>query len=984
MFDFYLTTKELDDIAKNSKKQNIYYALYFLNKYAENKILDEVKRLDNKNISTLIIKDLSIKMMRNYVVHIKKQIYTSICFEYNVLVDNNEQIDSFSNFIENYTNNEEWIKYYLNKYPVLKNNILNTIVNSVDFIRQFMLDLDTDYVSLKKKYNINISNLMDIEVLSGDSHNSMRTVTKLIFSNVSIFYKPRPLINEEFIYDFFNFLNNNGLKKSMKYPKTLSYKNRGWMEEVKHNDVKNENELKEFYLHQGINLSVFYFLGVTDLIADNIIADGKYPCYFDLECILQPFYKGINDDNFYETNCLSSKFIKTSVLASNLLPQDSFFTEEFQGITISGLSLIDSDLPIHKMEFDESKFNRVYKKVKFDSTNNHLPSLNGLKKNPTYKINEILQGFIQGYDFVSKNKECILKYLSQNEINLNVRFIYRATNIYSKLLSESFLPKYLNSVKKTTELWNSLYNAENILFKNKKVIKAEIDQLSNLDIPLFYSNTNSLSILGANNILLSNNFFDTSGYDLCIEKIKNSSLKDMQKQIDLIKLSFAIHEGSPFTSNFIKGGSFNFSKYSGTNKPPEIKKLIKHQINNIVNKLEEKAFIKNKEFSYFDLIQTPRSSWSISSIDWGLFDGLDGIAFFYLNCFLVFDDNISLNKGKDILNKGLSQFSLFKEYYKQKTGFNKISLMNYPISTFYIAELYMHKGVEIEMLDDEKIDEILEWINFYYKTDLDFDLMGGGAGTIVYLLALYERMKKNEILKTACLVADRIIEKANKEKNIYYWVSTHYKSHTGFSHGSSGFAYILSKLCSIKAIDLNKKQKYLEVFRGALNYEDQMFDKKGKYWYFYKNIKTNKIDKTENHFWAYGSGAIAQSRMLIYKYLNEDKIIDDINISINNLKINAAKENFNYSSGVFGNLDILNMYSNMFDDKELHLNLLVYLNNLFNKLEENKEDFDWACAPLGYDRSSYFEMNGLFTGISGIGNVLLNIYDYDKTCKLFY
>ncbi|HCY01098.1 MAG TPA: hypothetical protein DG754_13245 [Bacteroidales bacterium] len=32
---------------------------------------------------------------------------------------------------------------------------------------------------------------------------------------------------------------------------------------------------------------------------------------------------------------------------------------------------------------------------------------------------------------------------------------------------------------------------------------------------------------------------------------------------------------------------------------------------------------------------------------------------------------------------------------------------------------------------------------------------------------------------------------------------------------------------------------------------------------------------------------------------------------------------------------------------------------------------------------SYYEMNGFFTGITGIGNVLLNIYDYDKTVDLF-
>lgn len=53
------------------------------------------------------------------------------------------------------------------------------------------------------------------------------------------------------------------------------------------------------------------------------------------------------------------------------------------------------------------------------------------------------------------------------------------------------------------------------------------------------------------------------------------------------------------------------------------------------------------------------------------------------------------------------------------------------------------------------------------------------------------------------------------------------------------------------------------------------------------------------------------------------------------------------------------------------------------EMDDKLVNLEMDCSPIGFKTTSYYEMNGLFTGITGIGNVLLNIYDDEKTTKLF-
>ena len=358
---------------------------------------------------------------------------------------------------------------------------------------------------------------------------------------------------------------------------------------------------------------------------------------------------------------------------------------------------------------------------------------------------------------------------------------------------------------------------------------------------------------------------------------------------------------------------------------------------------------------------------------------MDGLSFFYLNLFRVYGNLEALKIGKGFVELGLEQFGNYEDFYSKNIRFNKISLFNFPISTFYIAEYYLESGIELLGLNNVLQNKLVDWIERYYSDDFDFDLLSGGSGTIIYLLKLYDRIKEDRLLLLCKKIALNIIRNAIiTNDDSLSWITKFGKTHTGFSHGTSGIAFSLFKLNAY----LPDEEIKLAAIK-ALNFERKMYDVEKNYWYSFKLYENDNIEtiKNENHFWAYGSGGIALSRILILDYYQDEIIKNEIDISVNNLKEKGWSGNFNYSSGVFGNIDVLNEYAHKLQDNDVKCKLNDFLKTIINEKRNGFES--WACVPVGKDFNSNFEMIGFFTGIAGISNTLINFLNYDKTVKLF-
>jgi len=128
----------------------------------------------------------------------------------------------------------------------------------------------------------------------------------------------------------------------------------------------------------------------------------------------------------------------------------------------------------------------------------------------------------------------------QNFRDKRIRFIWRPTNVYNRILEYMGLPKNL---KKSSEYEERIVKYLMIAFNKvpresslRLILKHEISQMLRSDIPYFGVNTSSRDLPTENGIV--KNFFELSCVENTERKIKKLSIEDMEYQKELILSSY--------------------------------------------------------------------------------------------------------------------------------------------------------------------------------------------------------------------------------------------------------------------------------------------------------------------------------------------------------------------------------------------------------------------------------------------------------------
>jgi hypothetical protein len=114
------------------------------------------------------------------------------------------------------------------------------------------------------------------------------------------------------------------------------------------------------------------------------------------------------------------------------------------------------------------------------------------------------------------------------------------------------------------------------------------------------------------------------------------------------------------------------------------------------------------------------------------------------------------------------------------------------------------------------------------REDHVLDVVGGAAGAIPALLALYRDLGRDEPLEVACRLGDRLIETARREPGGWSWGSAGaaiVRNLTGVAHGASGIAVALLELARASG-----RGRYRFAAEMALLYERRLFDAEHSNW----------------------------------------------------------------------------------------------------------------------------------------------------------
>lgn len=454
----------------------------------------------------------------------------------------------------------------------------------------------------------------------GDKHWGGKSVSIIEFNDgKKIVYKPRSLQIDLFFNKLLYFLVEKN-EIGFKWFKIINKGNYGWCEFVSYTECKTTQEIEEYYYRLGFLLCILYVLEATDFHYENIIAMGGHPMLIDLESFFHP-YIPIEGT---ETNQGMDK----SVLRTGILPLTFMRNRENNDISgLSDVSNVKSYLNNIEVISNEKGEPFIERKKDFLSEGKNLPTFKGKKHNISSYRSFFKKGFKSCYNIILSNKEKIINEID-NIKECQVRVLFRDTVVYSHLLNEAYHPTLLKEKENVFEHFSWLKEVIPDYKIIEKLVKYEIEDLQNMDIPLFVSEVNSRHLWYGQDKIIEN-FFEKTGKETVNDKINSLSIDDLNLQLWYINKSIDIVD---FINSY-DNKDLSTTNNIGSHNKQDIKDDIINQVLTIYEYIAKNIYISKNNISW--LVHKPTTLdgdiFSIYPSSYDLYSGMPGeILLFYL------------------------------------------------------------------------------------------------------------------------------------------------------------------------------------------------------------------------------------------------------------------------------------------------------------------------------------------------------------------
>ena len=870
----------------------------------------------------------------------------------------------------NYYNEEiladiEYIKKFFSLYPCLERLIYESIRDITSNYIELENRLKDDHESIVKELccGKEFSQIIDAKAGLSDSHKKGKTVIILkLDNNYKIVYKPHSLDLEDSYQKFLTKV-TLGCKYKFKSYSLIKKDGYGWTEFVENKECLTRDEVKRYYYRFGMLIFVNYILNTNDLHFENLIACGEYPMVIDAETAL---------NNKKRRSGLSAKdkinvILQNSVLSSGLLPYYRF-GKAGKGINMGAINGRAGEeypivVPRIKDEFTSNMHFEYVHPVTDDSKN--LVTLNGEKADAADYIEDVVAGFSDVYKKTMEGKNKVVECLGLFE-NLNVRYLVQDTQRYAMLLHTSFHPDFLQNSRDRELFLSTIYSTCERIQGDIKIARAEIEDMLAMDIPYFYTKTDSRNLYTSKGSIIDG-YFEQSGLDLAKEKIIKLDNTDMEKQcmyiqIALVRLNdMKIDKKTTGKNAFITNG-INESQ------------ICKQAIEKITKALLDDAIFSDQKddvnwIGVFANGNDDDARWEVRPLGTYLYEGISGIAVYFgaLNKFYH-------NRYKGICNAIKTEmFEYTDDMLDKNSGYNEES------SGIFCGESSLVYAYQLlYSITGEK--EYLEYAEKHYRIlhetwpyDRYYDIIYGNAGALLSVLNMFKLTDKAEYLLEARKIGEFLLD--HQCENGGWKGATSTNILAGFSHGISGIAVSLIRLWKATGED-----KYLNAALKGISYEDTLYDHNAHNWKDERVFAGHKSSEDGNYMtaWCHGAAGILLSRVKCYELLNNSAreiLANDIHNALKTVCSQGFYDNNCLCHGNLGNAEILLEYQKVISDPQVEaISKYMFINAAANI---NSGNFDCRRAYL-YGH----KIPGFMTGMAGMGYELLKYIMPELPCVL--
>lgn len=774
--------------------------------------------------------------------------------------------------------------------------------------------------------NIELGKINHVELSVGDSHEKGKGVIIVKFDKDKIVYKPKNLDICKSYEKFIKWVNENDELLHLITPKGI-YKNTYALTEfIKYKSCKSVKEIKNYYERFGYTLALGYILAMTDIHLENIIANGEYPVIVDGETMLQNSIKVSNNNTVL--NKFRNEFYMETILATAMLPNTA---------------KIDRDLDLSALAGDEQKSNKKYlmpvnigtsdfhyeKTEYIMSGSNNIPMVNENKVNYKNYIYCIINGFNKMIDFIYTKKSFLVSEISplKHFADKKIRFLTKSTQKYNELLMFLTHPTCCSQMYMRERTLQNIWAYPHY---NKEIIKSEYNDMLFNDIPIFYSETSSKSLYDSYGNEYKN-YFEKTGYNIVLDRIKNLNKNVINRQLDVLLMHLGVYEEYKLTEFSRKNYTFNLKNLDLCFEAEKIgQKLIKSAI------LDE-----DQNISWpFVAIGKNSTVFSLTAVD--LYEGLTGIALFFLELYDATKKKIYFKYYKNCMNCCIREFD---NYSNEFSAFGQ----KYSIISPIILEIRLLGSSSFENIIHKAINSLYE----ISKQDIvnskffNIDWISGISGLLALLtdmlnnLTIISNTEKNYMKKITSILYQIIISKLN---------SGDFEENIGQAHGYSGIMLALARYS--KFVN-NDTQKYIRNIIKTYLRKEQLL--------------THLMKEEVKDKWCRGLSGMIISRIEILKYIPDTELDRDLKKMINNL-IECQESLYSGDSLCHGNsgtiISIKICIENGYDIQ----NKLSYI---YHRMLSQVIGEKLYTQNYNVLKTITVDNPTLFTGCSGIGYMLL-------------
>ncbi|MEU7589950.1 type 2 lanthipeptide synthetase LanM family protein [Micromonospora sp. NPDC049230] len=717
-----------------------------------------------------------------------------------------------------------------------------------------------------------LHDIVDVQMGAGDTHRGGRSVAILTFGDGGkVVYKPRGLAVECHFYTLVDLLNSAGLTHPLRQLGILNRDDYGWVEFVSTEGCSSEDELRRFFWRQGAYLSLLYLLRGSDIHLENVIAAGEQPIIVDLEALFQQVLP-VSDELPMGLPREAMRLSEESVLSIGLLPQrvlrqdgDSVTSTELSGMAGGAGELTPMAVPRwHEAGTDQMRRTRA-RAVMPDAQNRAV--LDGAAVDPAAYRSDLVAGFESCYRLLLSLRSELaaadgpIAAFAADEI----RVIVQPTMVYARILQECWHPRVLRDALDRQCLFEVVGSRHPDLVANVAVATSEVWQLTQGDIPFFWTRPNSRDLHDERGVLVPG-FFPRSGLTLVEERLATLSPDDLRRQSWAVTASMAAMQIG--------------------DKPRDPEPRVRPLPADVIDEsLAYRAAVRigDRLLStavgggadrpmWLTLNIMADRYWNVVPTGYESFNGLCGIAIFLgqlgaqtgLPRFRSAAESIAT-----MLTEHVDSMLDWREQDRDMLGLGGFSdLGGYVHALTHLGALWQSEPLlaQARRLTPEVLRRIAE--------DQILDVLTGTAGAALALRGLHAVDPTDQTRAALEVAGDRLLATAESSVGGLSWRTSvdAREPLLGFSHGVSGIAYTLAEIGRVTGA-----RRFLDAAGRAVRYEHRRYDGTAGNWPDHRDI--TPVGAFMNA-WCHGAAGIGLARAAMLDSVDVPEVRMDLDAAV--------------------------------------------------------------------------------------------------------